>query len=420
MKVFKFGGASVKDAEGVKNVKSVLEIAEPSANKEILMVVSAMGKTTNALEEVIELYQSHAQDPSLYQNKIQEIALYHKEIISGLFADPTTVNAKVDGFFAELQGFLERNKSPKYNFVYDQVIGYGELVSTVIVSEYLNQEGFSNIWLDVRDYIKTDSNFREGKIQWEETQKAISGLDKSKFYVTQGFLGSNEDGMMVTLGREGSDYTGAIFAYCLDAQSMTIWKDVPGVLSGDPRVFKDTVLLNHISYQEAIELSYYGASVIHPKTLQPLQKKEIPFFVKSFLNPEKDGTAIKKGAALEPYTPCFILKKDQILMELSTKDFTFITEDHFSEIFTVLAQHRVKVNMIQNSAIHLSLVLEDKLRGLDGFLEQISSTYNCSVQKDVNLYTIRHYDKDSEEKITEGKPVLLKQKIKNTLQIVMV
>lgn len=412
MKVFKFGGASVKDAEGIINVKTVLET---SGYEQTLMVLSAMGKTTNALEILLEKYQKKED----YLSLITKLKEQHRSIAQDLFSKEHLVFAAIDKLITDLSSFLDRNKSSKYNFIYDQIICFGELLSTTIVSHYLNQEGITNTWLDVRDYLKTDSTYREGKVLWKETEEAIAQLDPSTFYITQGFIAANENGLTVTLGREGSDYTGAIFAYCLNADSMTIWKDVPGVLSADPRYFKDPTLLNHISYEEAIELSYYGASVIHPKTLQPLQRKEIPFFVKSFIQPSGAGTSIKKGTPIEPHVPCFILKREQILLELSTKDFTFITENHLSEIFRLLSKHRIKVNLIQNSAIHLSLILEDKLNNLGDFLDEIEPNYKNQLTPDTLLYTVRHYDKESEEQISKGKKPLLKQKIKNTLQLVV-
>jgi aspartate kinase len=320
MRVFKFGGASVKDADGVKNMASVLNKV---GYKNTLIVVSAMGKTTNALETVNHNYFNNKGE---LQSSLQEVRKYHNAILLDLFENENhPVFKKVANLFDELTGFYGRNKSPDYNFVYDQTIGYGELVSTVIISEYLNQIGLKNNWIDVRELIKTDNYYRRANINWEVTQTQInSKFDKSSLNVTQGFLGSDPNNFTTTLGREGSDYTAAIFAYCLNAESVTIWKDVPGVLNADPRYFENAQLLNKISYREAIELAFYGASVIHPKTLQPLQGKEIPLYVKSFLNPENPGTMVGKGIGLEPDVPCFIVKKDQVLISLSSLDFSYI------------------------------------------------------------------------------------------------
>jgi aspartate kinase len=281
MKIFKFGGASIKDAEGVKNVLSVLEKV---GYEDVLLVISAMGKTTNALEVVIKNYfdKSEALNAS-----VQEVRKYHNQILLELFEDDKhPVFKAINSHFEDLDYFLSHNKSPNYNFVYDQVVSYGELVSTTIVSHFFNYSGLKNNWIDVRQFIKTDATYRDALVDWEQTQKLISkGVKKKALNITQGFLGSDENNFTTTLGREGSDYTAAIFAYCLNAESVTIWKDVPGVLNADPRYFENAILLNQISYREAIELAFYGATVIHPKTLQPLQRKEIPLFVKSFVNP---------------------------------------------------------------------------------------------------------------------------------------
>ena len=282
----------------------------------------------------------------------------------------------------------------------------------------MNSIGIENTWLDVRDYIKTDDSYREGKVDWELTEEKFSELEKDKFYITQGFLGSDPNYFTTTLGREGSDYTAAIIAYCMDVESMTIWKDVPGVLNADPRYFDDAKLLNKISFEEAIELAYYGASVIHPKTMQPLRQKGIPFFVKSFLHPENPGTEIQKKLRLEPSIPCYIVKKEQHLVTLTTCDFSFITEDKISAIFNLLHSLKIKVNMMQNSAITLSLCLEDKYGKLDAFLESLAKTYQIEIEKNVSLYTIRHFDEKSSYTFYKGDE-LLRQIIKNTLQIIV-
>ncbi len=411
MKVFKFGGASVKDAEGIRNVANLLQTV---GYENTCMIVSAMGKTTNALEEVVQRYF----DKQNYAETIDQIEKQHIGIATELFEDATDVSNEISQFFNDLTSFLRRNKSPNRSYVYDQVVCCGELISTKILSMYLNSVGLSNDWLDVRDYIKTDHTYREGKVDWELTEKNIAKLPLKGFYITQGFLGSDPNFFTTTLGREGSDYSAAIFAYCTNAESMTIWKDVPGVLNADPRYFSDTQLLNHISYEEAIELAYYGASVIHPKTLQPLQQKEIPFFVKSFINPLEPGTAVRKGQPLNPQVPCFILKKDQHLVRLSSKDFSFITEDKLSGIFTKLYQHQIKVNLMQNSAISLSLCLEDKYNQLDLFIQDIEDEFKIQLDHNVLLYTIRHFDSNSDAIINKEKE-LLRQTVRETLQIVV-
>lgn len=411
MRVYKFGGASVKDAESVKNIAEVLKNTNYD---DVFMVVSAMGKTTNALEEIVKMYFEKAD----YTQKISETLNYHLEIANQLFENPDSIILEINRFFEDLNGFLHRNKSPNYNFVYDQVVCCGELISTKIVSNYLHSIGIKNTWLDVRDFIKTDDTYREGKVNWSETEKNFSQLDKGKFYITQGFLGSDPNHFTTTLGREGSDYSAAIIAYCLNAESMTIWKDVPGVLNADPRYFEGAELLHKISYEEAIELAYYGASVIHPKTMQPLRKKEIPFFVKSFVDPKGKGTEIQKQLKLEPFIPCYILKKGQILLTLTTADFSFITEEKISAVFNRLHDLKIKVNLMQNSAITLSLCLEDKYNNLSQFLKSLSEDYKIESEKNVSLYTLRHFDEKSTYSFHKGRE-LLRQVIKNTLQIIV-
>jgi aspartate kinase len=325
----------------------------------------------------------------------------------------------VNSHFADLEYFLRSNKSPNYNFVYDQIVSYGEIVSTTIVSHYFNHAGLKNNWIDVRSFVKTDNNYRDAEVDWKKTQQLISkGIKKKALNITQGFLGSDENNFTTTLGREGSDYTAAIFAYCLNAESVTIWKDVPGVLNADPRYFENAVLLNQISYREAIELAFYGASVIHPKTLQPLQKKEIPLFVKSFINPLFPGTSVSKGEDLEPKTPCFIVKKEQLLLSLSSIDFSFIIEENISEIFALFHQYKIKVSLIQNSAISFSVCIEDKFGNFSELKNILSKKFKVSYNEKVSLYTIRHFDEKAAKMVEKDKTVLLKQISRETMQIV--
>ena len=415
MQIFKFGGASVKDAAGVCNVAKILEKVGYAHS---LIVISAMGKTTNALEVVVNNY---FKAPAQLPESLQTIKDFHYQIIRELFSDENhPVYWKVDGLFAELSSFLERNKSPKHSFVYDQVIGFGELLSTTIISQYLNDNGIKNNWIDVRNLIKTDSNYRDAGIDWEETQTNISNnINKSLLNITQGFLGSDANFFTTTLGREGSDYTAAIFAYCLGAKSVTIWKDVPGVLNADPRYFQHTQLLRKIPYQEAIELAFYGASVIHPKTLQPLQQKEIPLYVRSFVNPTEEGSAVCNVASLEPKVPCFILKKDQILLSLSSRDFSFIMEEGISYIFKSLHKAQMKVSVIQNSAISFSVCVENKFDTLPELLEKLEERFKVSVTEGVTLYTIRHATEAAINEVAAGKNVLLKQVSSDTVQMII-
>lgn len=415
MRVFKFGGASVKDADGIRNLVKVLE---ETGHQNTFLVVSAMGKMTNAMEAVVNAYF----DKRLGLKKaLEEVVLYHQTILQDLFKDKKhPVYQKVNLLFEEVQGFLAWNKSPNYSFVYDQVVGYGELLSTTIVSMYLNEVGITNYWMDIRDFIKTDDNYRDGRVNWEKTQQLISeGVKENKLYITQGFLSSDDNNFTTTLGREGSDYTAAILAYCLNANSVTIWKDVPGVLNADPRYFEETRLLNKISYREAIELAFYGASVIHPKTLQPLQRKEIPLHVKSFINPWDAGTTVGKGIGIEPEIPCFIVKKNQVLMKLSSLDFSFIVEDSIGDLFKLLHDYKMKVDLIQNSAISFSVCVDNRFNRLNDLLDQLSGKFKVVCHEDVSLYTIRHFNADAIKSLQNGRDVLLEQRGKETLQLVV-
>jgi len=414
MRVFKFGGASVKDAAGIKNVYDVLQQV---GYEDVLVIVSAMGKTTNALEDVIKNYFDKS--PEL-NSSVQEVKKYHNQILLDLFEDETNeVFAAVNIQFSDLEYFLAHNKSPNYNFVYDQIVSYGELISTTILSHFMTFKGIQTQWLDVRNFVKTDSTYRDAEVDWELTQKNIASNVKRKILnITQGFLGSDENNFTTTLGREGSDYSAAIFAYCLNAESVTIWKDVPGVMNADPRYFENASLLNQISYREAIELAFYGASVIHPKTLQPLQKKEIPLYVKSFINPLLKGTAVSKGVDLEPSLPCFIVKRNQLLISLSSIDFSFIMEENISEIFGLFHQFKLKVNLIQNSAISFSVCVEDKFGNFNDCNAILSKKFKVDFTENVTLYTIRHFNENAAQTVEDNKTVLLKQVSRETMQIV--
>ncbi|WP_299188664.1 aspartate kinase [uncultured Aquimarina sp.] len=414
MRVFKFGGASVKDAKAVKNVVRVLQTVEYS---DIVIVVSAMGKTTNALETVVENYLNESNE---FKDSIDFIKQYHNEILTDLFVNKQhPIFDKIHSLILDMETMLHRNKSNQYDYVYDQTVCYGELISTTIVSEYLAENGYDNELLDARDVIKTNDVYRDAIVDWEITQKSIDTVvNKKGLTITQGFIASNSNNFTTTLGREGSDYTAGIFAYCTNAISVTIWKDVPGVLNGDPRVFENTKLLSQISYEEAIELAFYGASVIHPKTLQPLQRKEIPLYVKSFHHPESEGTSVKKGQRLIPHLPCYIIKKNQILLSLSSLDFSFIVEDNVSEIFRLFHKFQLKVDLIQNSAISFSVCLDDKFDNFNELLIHLKAKFSVIYEKNVSLFTIRHFNKEAILFLEENKDILLKQSTKETYQMV--
>ena len=414
MRIFKFGGASVKDAQGVKNLAKVLQTV---GYDNTLVIVSAMGKTTNALEGVIDNYLNNMKE---LQSSIQEVKKFHNAILLDLFENENhPIFKTVANLFEELNIFFNRNKSPDYNFVYDQVVGFGELASTTIISGFLEELGIKNNLLDAREFIKTDSYYRNATVDWEATQNNISNkINISVLNISQGFIASDKNNFSTTLGREGSDYTAAIFAYCLNAESVTIWKDVSGVLNADPRYFENAQLLHKISYREAIELAFFGASVIHPKTLQPLQRKEIPLFVKSFKNPKENGTSVNKGVDIDPKIPCFIVKKNQVLLSLSSLDFSFIVEKNISHIFQLLHQYKMKVDVIQNSAISFSVCVDNNYDNLEELLLHLKAKFKVDYYKNVSLYTIRHYNNQVTKALEADKTVLLKQIYQETVQIV--
>ena len=415
MRVFKFGGASVKDAEGVKNVVKVLT---ETGHENTVVVVSAMGKTTNALEGVVEAYFTQ---PESSKTALQDVEVFHQHIIDELFEAPNSpVSKRVKNLFEQCHTFLANNRSPHEAFVYDQVVSFGELVSTSIICAYLNHIGIAAEWIDARSCIKTDNFYRSAHLDWKRTQLAIQNqVQWRTLKITQGFIGSDDNNFTTTLGREGSDYSAAIFAYCLGATDVTIWKDVPGVLNADPRVFDKTQLLHHISYQEAIELAFYGASVIHPKTLQPLQRKEIPLFVKSFLNPTENGTQVGKGVRMRPEIPCYIVKKGLSLLRLSTRDFSFVVEDNISDIFKLLHEHKMSVDLIQNSAISFSVCINDKYHNMETLLHNLRARFDVQYTPNVTLYTIRHFEDDSATSLLKSNELILEQRTETTLQLVM-
>ncbi|MET2983657.1 aspartate kinase [Aureibaculum conchae] len=415
MKIFKFGGASVKDAEGVKNVVQVLQKV---GYNNVLIVVSAMGKMTNAFEKIASAYFYKKEELPLF---IKEARDYHYTIINKLFESKShPIFSEIEKLFIGLSGFMIQNKSTDYNFVYDQIVSIAELISTKIVSHYLNESDIENTWIDVRNYIKTNNDYRDAKVDWKLTEQAITqNINPNELYITQGFISQDNQGNTTTLGREGSDYSAGIFAYCLNAESLIIWKDVEGVLNADPRYFKKTQLLEQISYEEAIELAFYGASVIHPKTLQPLQKKEIPLFVKSFVNPKKNGTIVGRAKQIVPEIPCFIVKKNQLFLSISSLDFSFVVEQNISEIFGFFHQYKMKVNLIQNSAISFSICMEDKYNLIQYLLEELCHNYKVDYFKNVSLYTIRHFNDNAIVKIEQNNKVLLKQSTQETVQMVV-
>jgi len=415
MKVFKFGGASIKSANAIKNVAKILNSQDLS---NCLLVISAMGKMTNAFEKITDAYFNNDQEK--LTESIDFTSNFHLKIINNLFAENHVIHQKITVLFGQLVRFLTQNKSKNYDYLYDQIVSYGELLSTTIVSDYLNEIKIYNNLVDVREIIITDAVFRDATVNWQETEKRIkTKVDFSKLTIVQGFIGGDLNGNTTTLGREGSDFTAGIFAYCLDAESLTVWKDVLGVLNADPREFKEVQLLEHISYEETIEMAFYGASVIHPKTIKPIQNKKIPLIVRSFKNLNSPGTKVSEGVTLEPTIPCFIVKKNQVLVSISSLDFSFIVEENISDIFKLFHKYQLKVNLIQNSAISFSVCVDNNLNHFDLFYNEIKNMYKVSFVKNVDLFTVRHFTENSLEGIYKLGTSLVTQINKNTAQIII-
>ena len=418
VKVFKFGGASLKDAPSVKNVAKILQ---QHADEKTIIIVSAMGKTTNALEEVVA---AHSRQEGNAFELLEQIKKRHYEVMSELFDEGDEVYVQVNDTFVEIEWVLEEEPHDNYDYMYDQMICVGELVSSQIVNAYLNKSGLPTSWLDARDIVITDNIYREGWVQWPETsaraQKAVPLLLKqTNFVLSQGFIGSTSENFTTTLGREGSDYTAAIFSYCLDAESMTIWKDVPGVLTADPRIFDNVSKLERLSYKEAIEMTYYGAKVIHPKTIKPLQNKSIPLFVKSFIDPAGSGTYISDEVG-DTYPPMVAIEDEQALLQISTRDFSFVAEHHMQYLFNIIAELRIQVNMMQNSAISFSLCVNDIDDRVERFEERIKENFKMIIDRDLELITVRHPQDNVLVNLKRGKIVLLEERIKEkTVQMVV-
>ncbi|MBR8534220.1 aspartate kinase [Carboxylicivirga sediminis] len=412
MRVFKFGGASVKDAAGVKNLAQIIK----RYADQLVVVVSAMGKTTNAMETIVEAYMNN-QAVELAK-RFNEVKVYHLQIVEELFGQD---NACLQELFNQLELKLESEPSLNYDFEYDQIVPFGELMSTTIISTYLNETGMTNKWLDIRKYIRTDDCYRSANIDWPLTQELLSRKIKATdapLVITQGFIGSTETNLTTTLGREGSDFTGAIIAHVLDAESLAIWKDVPGVLNADPRWYPRAVKIDELSYWEAIELTYYGAQVIHPKTLKPLQNKQIPLLVNSFIEPEKRGTVIQSSEQSGELQPIFVLKRNQVLISMSPKDFSFIIEESMSDIFHIFSEHRIKLNMMQTSALNFSVCVDDSKR-LKAAIDELQIQFDVRYNEDMELVTIRHYTDAAIEEIIANKEVVDSQVSRKTARYVL-
>jgi len=417
MLVFKFGGASVKSADAVKNVAKVLN---RYPDDQIAIVISAMGKTTNALEVITDHY-FHRREKEL-KRSLDDLWRYHIDILNDLFPDPAhSAHKKINDLFEEIQSRTKKPHTLNYDFDYDQIVSYGELLSTRIVSDWLNDAGIKNRWMDIRRYLKSDNTYREGKINWELSSRLIKQafhFKDTKLYITQGFLASTINDMTTTLGREGSDFTAAILAHILKADSVTIWKDVPGVLNADPKWFDDTVKLEKISYLDAIELAYYGATVIHPKTIKPLQNKNINLYVKSFLEPDKEGTLVG-NLNYDKLSPSFIFKMDQVLIRISPKDFSFIAEDNLEAIFGWLSSNGVKINLMQNSAISFQICTNNNKLKVRSLIDDLEKDFKVSYETGLELITIRYFDQSTIDRVMINKELLLEQRFKQNIQLVV-
>ncbi len=416
--VFKFGGASVKDADGVKNLVKIVQLHQ---DKELLIVISAMGKTTNALEK---LNQAHIQQSEETNSLFSQVKKAHYQIIQELFENPNhPIFHEVENTLVEIDWILEEEAHPDPDFNYDQIVSVGELLSTKIVAAYLNECGIKTKWLDARSFIHTDNTYREGKVNWEKSkeliQQTIPTILKNGVALTQGFIGGTSENFTTTLGREGSDYSAAIFANCLKAESVTIWKDVPGVLNADPKLFPNTKKYEQLSYAEAIEMTYYGATVIHPKTIKPLQNEGIPLLVKPFADPGATGTIISGDAPSENIIPAIIVKKEELLVSISSKNFSFITEDHLSEIFSAFAECQIKINMMQVSALSFSVCIDQNEKRFHQLTELLAGSFKIKYNDGLELITIRHFTPDLVAELSKGRRIFMEQLSRNTAQIAL-
>jgi len=415
MKIFKFGGASVRDAAGIRNLTGIVS----AESGKLVVVVSAFGKTTNALEKVLKAWLA---GDNVFKNLMDEIYKNHISVIEELFTDKSDVSDKIDISFACLREFLSSGKRATYDFEYDQVVSYGEIWSTIIVAEYLKTRYSGVEWIDIRDNLLTDDRFRDANILWSESNsriRTVFDFEKKRIYVTQGFIGGTVAGQSTTLGREGSDYTAAILANMLDAESVVVWKDVPGILNAYPKWLDDAQKLDEISYKEAVEMTFSGAKVIHPKTIKPLHNKNIPLQVRSFLFPEEIGTVIKADAVLKKILPVFIKKEDQILISILPKDFSFVMGDNLSRIFHSFMKHGIKVNLVEANAVSIDVCIDDERPKVDALIDDLKTEFDTVYNENVEMLSIRHYTIRAIERITIGRDILLEQRTRSTVRFVV-
>lgn len=417
--VEKFGGASVNSADAVRNVKHILSLED----KKRIVVISAMGKTTNKLENIVNMWFN---DSTFYTQQYEELIEYHTNIIEDLFSgeESESCKVKINLLFIELKNRMLHIPNTDYNFLYDSIVSYGEKFSTTIVSEYLNACGLKNKLVSAVDLIKTDNNYRDANVNWELTRTNVKQTLEQIFpfvdmVITQGFIGGTKENLAVTLGREGSDYSAAILAHCMECKSMTIWKDVPGLLNADPKRVEKTTKLSSIPFKEAIELSYYGATIIHPKTIKPLENLSIPLYIKSFVNPKDEGSVICSNPEIVPVVPNYIFKDKQLLLSIFPKDFSFIAEKNIATIFDILAKNKIKVNLMQNSAISFSVCFDENRNILPQLLEDLQQDFKVRYNTQLQLITIRHYDQASIDDVLQGREKIIEQRSRRTVQFLV-
>lgn len=419
MKVFKFGGASVNSADAVRNMAQVVQSHLES--KPLMVVVSAMGKTTNLLEKLVP----GSADVSSANALRKQLEVYHLDIAKSLIPNDKTIIKKIQDLLHQLDNTIVslQPDAAHYNYNYDQVVSFGEIISTTIIAEYLNHLGINTLWSDARQLIQTDNHYREGRVDWQASETATKTLPTDSItysvILTQGFIGGTVDHKTTTLGREGSDYSAAILAYCLNAESVTIWKDVPGFLNADPKFFADTAKISQIPYNEAIELAYYGASVIHPKTVKPIQNKGIPLFIRSFITPEAEGSSIGDYKTIVPETPLYIFKNNQILLSILPRDYSFIAEDNLQVIFGILSKIGIRVNLMQNSALSFSICIDNNPQLINPLIEELKSMFRVRYNENLQLITIRYYTQEVIDSIVAGRPILLEQRSRTTEQLIV-
>jgi len=415
MKVFKFGGASVKDAAGIKNLVKIV-----SAEKgNLIVVVSAFGKTTNALEKVLKLW---FEGDSTYKEYLENVYIYHASLADELFPTGNSAKSKIDALFSKFKEYLGSETKSEYDPEYDQVVSYGEIWSTVIVAEYLNKSGIKAEWIDIRSTLLTDDRYRDANILWEESTvriKSVFDFSRSNIYVTQGFIAGTVSGRSTTLGREGSDYTAAVLGNILDVESVTVWKDVPGLMNADPKWLNDLEKLDEMSYREAVEMTFSGAKVIHPKTIKPLHNKNIPLYVKSFLAPDTEGTLVTNDPVLKQIIPVFIKKECQILISILPKDLSFVMGDNLSRIFYMFTEKGIKVNLVEASAVSIDVCVDDERPKVDALLETLKDEFSAVYNENAEILSIRHYTPEAIERITTGREILLEQRTRSTVRFVV-